>query len=34
MLYDVENVTNTWDRKMVDHVWKMKKEGLTCTDCD
>ena len=34
MLYDVDNVTNTWDRKMVDHVWKMKKEGLTCTDCD
>jgi phage shock protein PspC (stress-responsive transcriptional regulator) len=34
MLYDVENVTNTWDPKMVDHIWKMKKEGLTCTDCD
>ena len=34
MLYDVENVTNTWDRKMVDHIWEMKKEGLTCTDCD
>ena len=34
MLYDVDNVTNTHDRRMVKHTWKMTKEGLTCTDCD
>jgi hypothetical protein len=34
MLDDVRNVTDTWDRRMVEHTWEMKKEGLTCTDCD
>ncbi len=30
----VPNVSNMWDRHMAGHTWKMKKEGLTCTDCD
>jgi len=33
MLDDVHNVTNTYDRRMVEHTWEMKKDGLTCTDC-
>ncbi len=33
-LDDVSNVQNMWDRHMVGHTWEMKKEGLTCTDCD
>jgi len=33
-LDDVHNVSGTYDRRMVNHTWEMKKEGLTCTDCD
>ena len=33
MLYDVDNVTNTHDRRMVEHTWKMTSEGLACSDC-
>jgi phage shock protein PspC (stress-responsive transcriptional regulator) len=29
ILYDVENVSNTWDREMVGKYWEMKAEGLT-----
>ncbi len=29
IIYDVENVTNTWDREMVGKYWDMKPEGLT-----
>lgn len=34
MLYDVENVTNTFDADMAGRRWVMKSEGLTCIDCE
>lgn len=34
VIYDIKNVTNTYDGKMVGHTWKMLPEGLTCMDCD
>lgn len=33
IIYDVDNVTNMHDRKMVDHYWTMTQKGLVCTDC-
>lgn len=33
IIYDIENVTNTWDGKMIGHTWLMTEEGLMCTDC-
>lgn len=33
LIYDIKNVTNTYDGKMVGHTWKMMPEGLTCLDC-
>lgn len=33
LIYDVDNVTNTYDKKMVGQKWVMLKEGLTCLDC-
>lgn len=33
LIYDIKNVTNTYDGKMVGHTWKMLPDGLTCTDC-
>lgn len=32
IIYDIENVTNTWDRDMVGKYWVMKPEGLTLRD--
>lgn len=29
IIYDVENVTNTWDGDMIGKYWEMKSEGLT-----
>jgi hypothetical protein len=29
IIYDIENVTNTYDRDMVGRYWEMKPEGLT-----
>jgi phage shock protein PspC (stress-responsive transcriptional regulator) len=29
IIYDIENVTNTWDGDMVGKYWEMKPEGLT-----
>jgi hypothetical protein len=29
IIYDIENVTNTYDRDMVGKYWEMKPEGLT-----
>ena len=33
MLYDVENLTDTWDGNMPGYTWKMEKKGLACTNC-
>jgi phage shock protein PspC (stress-responsive transcriptional regulator) len=33
IIYDIENVTNTYDGKMMGHHWLMTEEGLRCTDC-
>jgi len=34
ILNDVDNITNTFDKKMVDKKWVMLKDGLTCLDCE
>jgi phage shock protein PspC (stress-responsive transcriptional regulator) len=34
VIYDVKNVTNTFDGDMVGHYWKMTEAGLMCLDCD
>ncbi len=33
LIYDIKNVTNMYDGKMVGHTWKMMPAGLTCLDC-
>lgn len=33
-IFDVENVTNTYDGDMINRRWIMSKEGLACIDCD
>ena len=33
VIYDVENVTNTWDEDMLGKKWIMLEDGLTCLDC-
>lgn len=33
-IYDVENVTNTYDGDMVNRRWIMTENGLKCLDCD
>lgn len=34
IIYDIDNVTNTWDPNMVDKTWTMLEPGLTCIGCD
>ena len=34
IIYDIGNVTNTWDSDMVNRRWKMTQYGLACIDCD
>jgi len=34
ILNDVDNVTNTWDKRMIGERWVMLEEGLTCLDCN
>lgn len=34
LIYDIKNVTDMYDGKMIDHTWIMLPEGLTCMDCD
>lgn len=34
MIYDIENVTNTYDGDMINRRWMMTEEGLKCVDCD
>ena len=33
VIFDIDNVTDTYDDDMLGHTWEMKTEGLTCTDC-
>jgi phage shock protein PspC (stress-responsive transcriptional regulator) len=34
IIYDIDNVTNTYDGDMVGRRWIMTPEGLACVDCD
>lgn len=34
ILYDVPNITNTYDGYMVNHTWLMTQNGLFCTTCN
>ncbi|MEX2380229.1 MAG: PspC domain-containing protein [Vicingaceae bacterium] len=34
LIYDIKNVSNTYDGKMLGHHWQMTTKGLTCTDCE
>ena len=34
IIFDIENVTNTWDHHMGGHYWMMTNEGMKCTDHD
>ncbi|MGB0882334.1 MAG: PspC domain-containing protein [Vicingaceae bacterium] len=34
IIYNVANVTDTWDRTMLGEKWVMLEEGLTCLDCE
>lgn len=34
MIYDIENVTNTYDGDMINRRWIMTENGLKCVDCD
>jgi hypothetical protein len=34
IIYDIDNVTNTNDSKMMNRRWIMNADGLTCVDCD
>lgn len=33
ILWDIDNVTDTWDREMANRRWKMTPQGLVCVDC-
>lgn len=33
IIYDIKNVTNTYDGHMLGHTWQMMPMGLTCVDC-
>ncbi|MEQ9063648.1 MAG: PspC domain-containing protein [Vicingaceae bacterium] len=33
VLFDIDNVSGTWDRDMLGKRWVMLEEGLTCLDC-
>ena len=34
IIYDIDNVTNTWDGDMAGNTWTMTEEGLECKSCD
>jgi phage shock protein PspC (stress-responsive transcriptional regulator) len=34
LIYDVDNITNTYDQDMLRRRWKMTEKGLECVDCD
>jgi hypothetical protein len=33
IIYDIDNVSNTWDNDMVNRRWIMTPHGLQCIDC-
>ena len=33
IIYDIDNVTDTYDNDMLGHTWMMTQSGLICTDC-
>jgi len=34
IIYDIKNTTNMHDDYMIDHMWLMTGDGLSCVDCD
>jgi phage shock protein PspC (stress-responsive transcriptional regulator) len=34
IIYDIQNITNTYDGDMVGHTWTMTGRGLECVNCD
>lgn len=34
LIYDIENVTNTYDGDMINRRWIMTESGLKCVDCE
>ena len=34
VIYDVDNVTNTYDQDMLGRRWKMNEKEMECVDCD
>jgi hypothetical protein len=34
LIYDIENITNTYDGDMINRRWIMTENGLKCIDCD
>jgi hypothetical protein len=34
LIYDIENVTNTYDGDMIERRWIMTEAGLECLDCE
>lgn len=34
LIYDIKNVTNTWDNDMIGHTWTMTNRGLECIGCN
>jgi phage shock protein PspC (stress-responsive transcriptional regulator) len=34
IIYDIDNVSNTWDDDMAGRRWVMTRDGLECLDCD
>lgn len=34
IIYDINNVSNTWDKDMTGKTWTMLEEGLTCVGCN
>lgn len=33
IIYNIENLTDTYDGDMVDYTWTMTEDGLICADC-
>lgn len=34
IIYDIQNITNTWDPDMIGHTWTMTEKGLECIGCN